>query len=240
MRCRTRSWERTTVPSRSPVILKNIWGADMSRLSFTLSCQPHHHVNHTFWSRWEACELTGVNTLGREALGFRHSKPDKTCTGLWRERGLHFLLLHKLRRCEHFWKMRSAKYVPDCGESSVCTSKQQKAEGIGALLKDEVGKMCATAFQSLDNLAFGALLEDLVGKMCTRLDCSKSSVCIWNYSKTEACGALFEEELAQNSLIHWLFGSLIQWFIVSIIYSFIDSLIHWFNDSLINCDSLVR
>jgi len=106
--------------------------------------------------------------------------------------------------------MRSAKYVPDCGESSVCTSKQQKAEGIGALLKDEVGKMCATAFQSLDNLAFGALLEDLVGKMCTRLDCSKSSVCISNSSKIEACRALFEEELAQNSLIHWLFGSLIQ------------------------------
>ena len=42
---------------------------------------------------------------------------------------------------EHFGKMRSAKCVLDFGESLVCTSKSQNlAEGIGALLEDEVGK----------------------------------------------------------------------------------------------------
>ena len=35
----------------------------------------------------------------------------------------------KLSRSEQFWRMRSAKYEPDCSENSIRTSKSQKTRG---------------------------------------------------------------------------------------------------------------
>jgi hypothetical protein len=68
----------------------------------------------------------------------------------------------------------STKCARDCSESQICTSKCYKTEAFGALLADEIGKMCDCSESSIctsksEKKRIGALLEDNVGKMRTRL-----------------------------------------------------------------------
>ena len=48
----------------------------------------------------------------------------------------------KLSGPERFWKMRSTKCAQHCSESSISHKNCKKTVGLGALLEDEVGKMC--------------------------------------------------------------------------------------------------
>jgi hypothetical protein len=100
-------------------------------------------------------------------------------------------------------------------ESSICTSKSHTIEGIGAVMEDYVGKMCA--------------------------HCSESSVCAFRsncfalqYRKNTE-GSIFGGWGWQNSFIHCFLGSLIQWFLDSLnrwTIDSVDSLMHWSVGSL--------
>ena len=132
-------------------------------MSTTSSCQPHHEIVG------KCSSAERVNSRVKTLLG---AKPCFSCvmvtelgslflrfrTSIWRsyrqkvhrtvERAQFALRNVKKHSCsEHFWKMRSAKSVPERSESSICMSKNllqiSKAQksGVGALLADDVGNM---------------------------------------------------------------------------------------------------
>ena len=97
---------------------------------------PYHHVNHIIiissthhlgkCKSSEACEFTGETLCffsGNVASGVAE------VGSLFPGAGLD---LQKL----------PAKSAQGCSESTICTSKSQRTVTFGALLEDEVGKMC--------------------------------------------------------------------------------------------------
>ena len=56
----------------------------------------------------------------------------------------------KLRGSEHFWKLKSAKFVPRLRARTIWKSKSLKTERFGALLEVEVGKICTTPAREND------------------------------------------------------------------------------------------
>ena len=91
---------------------------------------------------WERCQREldlPLNTLkNSRSRSTSEDEVSKMCTRLYRAR---FALQNrkKLMGSEHFWKIRSAKCAREC--SSICASKSQSTEGIGALLEDEVAQV---------------------------------------------------------------------------------------------------
>ena len=60
-------------------------------------------------------------------------------------------IVKQLSQAERLWKMRSAKGALDCSDSSISHKKRkQKLRGLGALLDDEVDKMCTRLQRELD------------------------------------------------------------------------------------------
>ena len=141
-------------------------------------------------------------------------------------------------------------------ESSICTSKSHTIEGIGAVMEDYVGKMCAPCSESsvcafrieaialhfnIAKIPREALLEDEVGKIHLFI----TSLVHWF---SDSLTHWIVEPLIQlihwcidplvhwliESLAHWTVESLIHWFLESVIHRLFDSLIHWFFCSLIH------
>ena len=137
--------------------------------SFLTMMVCNHHGNHIMMKVVGKCEESGTcefrfeNTLGRETLYFfgesgccdrrrrvSVSAVSRFHQGKWSTKCAQDCCqssnLYKNRKnlmgLEHFWKMGSTKCAQAC--SSISHKNRKKTAGLGALLDDEVNKMCTT------------------------------------------------------------------------------------------------